>query len=184
MTRECSAFNSNTIVSTPFPVIFDQFTFTSTIPSPLLFAFCHGPKAIFASSLFTAILFGICLQSCGIGRERWGYFLYVYLMVTVPLKQLAVVFQWSIALLEGRVGILESYRHEEEVVPVPNPSSSVCVDMMVQDDEALTPSSEDELRASSSNAQKEKLSDETSSMVNDKCSRERKLDATDMYSMI
>ncbi|KAJ3727619.1 hypothetical protein C8R42DRAFT_342680 [Lentinula raphanica] len=165
MTRECSAFNSNTIVSTPFPVIFDQFTFTSTIPSPLLFAFCHGPKAIFASSLVTAILFGICLQSCGIGRERWGYFLYVYLMVTVPLKQLAVVFQWSIALLEGRVGILESYRHEEEVVPVPNPSSSVCVDMMGQDDEALTPSSEDELRALSLNTQKGRLSDETLSMT-------------------
>ncbi|KAJ3969832.1 hypothetical protein EV361DRAFT_918862 [Lentinula raphanica] len=159
-------------------VIFDQFTFTSTIPSPLLFAFCHGPKAIFALSLFTAILFGICLQSCGIGRERWGYFLYVYLMVIVPLGQLAVMFRWSIALLEGRIGILEIDRYEEEVVPVPNPSSSVCtVDVMVQDNGDSTPS-EAKPRASASNAQQGGLSDKTLSMTS--AQEKESLNATDM----
>ncbi|KAJ3818045.1 hypothetical protein F5880DRAFT_1617725 [Lentinula raphanica] len=79
----------------------------STIPSPLLFTFCHGPGAILVSLLFTIIFFGICLQSCGISQPRWGYFLYVYLMVTVPMTRLTTLFRWSIALLEGRIGIVD-----------------------------------------------------------------------------
>ncbi|KAJ3746968.1 hypothetical protein EV360DRAFT_76367 [Lentinula raphanica] len=96
----------------------------------------------------------------------------------VPLGQLAVMFRWSIALLEGRIGILEIDRYEEEVVPVPNPSSSVCtVDVMVQDDGDSTPS-EAKPRASASNAQQGGLSDKTLSMTS--AQEKESLNATDM----
>ncbi|KAJ3982440.1 hypothetical protein F5890DRAFT_1555907 [Lentinula detonsa] len=56
----------------------------------------------------------------GISQSRWGYFLYVYGIVTVPLKKFATVSRWIIALSEGQIGILERDGEEdEEMVPGP-----------------------------------------------------------------
>ncbi|KAJ3742926.1 hypothetical protein DFH05DRAFT_1498556 [Lentinula detonsa] len=102
--------------------IFNQTISNSTIPSPLLFIFCHGSSITLASSIFTIIVFGICLQMSGISQSRWGYFLYVYGIVTVPLKKFATVSRWVIALSEGQIGILERDGEEdEEMVPGPSP---------------------------------------------------------------
>ncbi|KAJ3799646.1 hypothetical protein GGU11DRAFT_743183 [Lentinula aff. detonsa] len=100
--------------------IFNQTISNSTTPSPLLFIFCHGSSITLASSIFTIIVFGICLQMSGISQSRWGYFLYLYGIATVPLKKFATVSRWVIALSEGQIGILERDGEEdEEIVPGP-----------------------------------------------------------------
>ncbi|KAJ3789050.1 hypothetical protein GGU10DRAFT_344610 [Lentinula aff. detonsa] len=102
--------------------IFNQTISNSTIPSPLLFIFCHGSSITLASSIFTIIVFGICLQMSGISQSRWGYFLFLYGIATVPLKKFATVSRWVIALSEGQIGILERDGEEdEEIVPGPSP---------------------------------------------------------------
>ncbi|KAJ3727620.1 hypothetical protein C8R42DRAFT_656056 [Lentinula raphanica] len=78
-------------------VIFDHSTFKLTIPIPLLFVFFHGPTAILGSLWFTIVIYGKCLQTCGIGRDDWG-----------PLKKLMrgarCIIAGFIALLEGQIG--------------------------------------------------------------------------------
>ncbi|KAJ3769644.1 hypothetical protein FB446DRAFT_208219 [Lentinula raphanica] len=86
-------------------LMFYQSSSNTIVPSPLLFVFCHGPKTVLVSLALTTVFFGLCLQHCGIDQSHWGYFLYVHLMVTLPLMKLMTLSRWIIALFEGRVEI-------------------------------------------------------------------------------
>ncbi|KAJ3848142.1 hypothetical protein EV368DRAFT_86948 [Lentinula lateritia] len=84
--------------------------------APILFVLCRSSMTtILTLSLFAVLIFGLCLELSGIRQNRWGYFLYFYLLVTIPLQRVVTISRWVVALLEGRIRILE--RDEEELIP-------------------------------------------------------------------
>ncbi|KAJ3803990.1 hypothetical protein F5876DRAFT_83981 [Lentinula aff. lateritia] len=84
--------------------------------APILFVLCRSSMTtILILSLFAVLIFGLCLELSGIRQNRWGYFLYFYLLVTIPLQRVVTISRWVVALLEGRIRILE--RDEEELIP-------------------------------------------------------------------
>ncbi|KAH7871180.1 uncharacterized protein C8R40DRAFT_571459 [Lentinula edodes] len=93
-------------------------TFAIDPIAPILFILCRSSMTtILTLSLFAVLIFGLCLELSGIRQNRWGYFLYFYLLVTIPLQRVVTISRWVVALLEGRIRILE--RDEEELIPFP-----------------------------------------------------------------
>ncbi|KAJ3727797.1 hypothetical protein C8R42DRAFT_656573 [Lentinula raphanica] len=70
--------------------------FSCNIPSSLFFAFCYGSLTLIVSSSLTIIIYGLCLQACGIEKRCWGYFQPVHGMVMIPL----LLFQHIATFLE------------------------------------------------------------------------------------
>ncbi|KAJ3871365.1 hypothetical protein F5051DRAFT_457105 [Lentinula edodes] len=85
--------------------------------APILFILCRSSMTtILTLSLFAVLIFGLCLELSGIRQNRWGYFLYFYLLVTIPLQRVVTISRWVVALLEGRIRILE---RDKELIPFP-----------------------------------------------------------------